>query len=286
MTTPDPVLALQRQFTALQRLNIVYFILAVLALVLCFVQPNFALITLFASLILRQTLGRKKNREYETGMIHFSVLKTLHRYLENPQHRHASIWTAQEIRDVRFLPSNAASGSILCREGATGTYHGRNVTLGDVTLAHTFTVNNKKSHNFVVGCWITVALETDTGLDCRFIGENMVPSQSLKEMLWVESDLKQIGKPMLLKSDWKVVCAEDNQMMPEEGFLVQLDDLHKKTGGEAAVCVQGNRLHILLKGDILAQKINGRIAPALLLDHVDLLPNLPYTLLLSDLLNA
>lgn len=284
MTTSNPIQQLHTQFKRLRQFDILLFILAVLALILCFIDSRMALAVLGLSLILKLLLGKKRAKEYEKNFIHLSALLTLQRYLDNAQHRHAPVLTEQEIRDVRMLPCNAASGSVLCREGGTGSYHGRSVRLGDATLTHTFTVNNKKSHHFTVGCWVTVMLEADTGLDCRFIGENITPVQSLKEMLWVESDLKQTGTPLMLRSNWRVVCNEEKSAMPGDRFFRQLEDLHKKTNGQVAVCVQGNQLHILLAGDILARKVNHRIEPGPQLEYIDLLPNLPYALLLSDLL--
>lgn len=284
MSKINSVDALRTQFKNLRRLYFLFLILAVLALVMYFVEPRLTLVLLGASLILNLALGRKKSKEYTNNFTHLSAQLTLQRHLDEAQHSHTPVLTEEEVRSARMLPCNAASGGVACHEGGTGPYRGRKVTLGDTTLAHTFTIDNKKRHNFTVGCWIIVELEKDTGLDCRFIGESTTPDQSLKEMLWVESDLKQTGVPMALKSKWRVVCGVDNQAMPNDNFLKQLDKLHKKAEGRLAVSVQGNKLHVMLIGEILAQKVSSRMEPGPQFENADLLPHLSSALLLSDLL--
>lgn len=284
MSKINSVDALRTQFKNLRRLYFLFLILAVLALVMYFVEPRLTLVLLGASLILNLALGRKKSKEYTNNFTHLSAQLTLQRHLDEAQHSHTPVLTEEEVRSARMLPCNAASGGVACHEGGTGLYRGRKVTLGDTTLAHTFTIDNKKRHNFTVGCWIIVELEKDTGLDCRFIGESTTPDQSLKEMLWVESDLKQSAVPMVLKSKWRVVCAEENQTMPNDAFLKHMEKLHKKADGRLAVSVQGSKLHMLLIGEILAQKVSSRMAPGPQFENADLLPHLSYALLLSDLL--
>ena len=284
MSSPNPVEALRTQFKNLRRLYFLFLILAVLALVLYFIQPWLTLGFLGASLVLNIFVGRKKSKEYVRSFTHLCAQISLERHLQNAVHTHKPALKEADLRQARMLPTNAASGGVVCHEGATGTYRGRHVVLGDTTLAHTYTLGGKKRHNFTVGTWITIDLESDTGLDCRFIGENTTPEQSLTEMLWVESDLKRQPLPSSLKNLWRVLTPESNTVLPGDAFLKQLDKLHKKADGRVAACVQGDKLHIMLIGDILAQKISSRVAPGPGFEQADLIPNLPYALMLSDTL--
>lgn len=282
MISTDPIQKLRDQFQSLRRLYFFFMILAILALVVYFIQPWLTLVLLGISLALNLLLGRKKSREYTQAFLHLSAQISLERHLDHAIHTLEPVLEISEIRDSRMLPCNAAHGSILCREGGSGTYHGRQVRLGDVTLAHTFTQGGKKRHNFTVGSWILVKLDRDTGLDCRFIGENTTPEQSLTEMLWVESDLTRTAAPT--RANWRILCPEDNTTLPSDAFLKQLDKLHTKADGRVAVCVQGDKLHIMLIGDILGQKVSARMAPGPNFHQADLLPNLSYALMLSDIL--
>lgn len=284
MVNSTHIQALHTQFRNLRRLYFLFLILAVLALVMYFVEPRLTLVFLGLSLALNLLLGRKKSKEYVKNFTHLSAQLTLQRHLEDAQHSHAPILTEEEVRKARMLPCNAAKGGVVCHEGGSGTYRGRKVTLGDVTLAHSFTEGGKKRHNFTVGCWVTLELDRDTGLDCRFIGDAITPAQSLKEMLWVESDLKQTAPDSQLKQNWRVLCREDAADMPGANFLKQLDKLHKKTEGRVAVCVRENKLHVILVGEILSQKISSRVGPGPQFEQADLLPSLPYALMLSDIL--
>lgn len=281
---PISVSQLREQYRNLRRLHMICAALAVLALILYFVEPWLTLAALALSLLINLFLVRTRSKAYTSEFIHLAALQTLQRHLEQAEHTHKPVLTEAQIRSARMLPCNAASGSVSLHEGGLGMFHGRKVVLGDVTLAHTFTEGSKKRHNFAVGCWATLDLEKDTGLDCRFIGANTTPEQSLKEMLWVESDLKQTGIPMALRSPWKVVCPEDNITMPGDRFLKQLEKLHQKTDGLLAVSVQGDQLHILLVGQILGQKVTSRMEPGPNFHQADLLPHLSAALELSDLL--
>jgi len=286
MSTPSPLQQLEREYQKLKKFNILFFCLALLALIFCFIKPMLAMVTLVVSFVLKLLPGRKLRKTYENHMIHFRALNRLQQCVDNVQHSKEPSLSEQEIRAVRLLPCNASAGSVLCCESGTGHYHGKTVSLGDVTLTHTFTENNKKRHNFLVGCWIQVELHADTGLDCRFIGKNMLPWQSLKEMLWVETDLKLCGIPLVLNSSWSILCPENNSAMPGDAFLKQLEKLHKKTDGQIAVCVCKNHLHVFLKGEILGKNINANIPPAVQLQNTVILENLPDALALCDFLTG
>lgn len=282
MSNIQSVEQLRAQFRSLRRLYFCFLILAVLALVAYFIEPWLTLVLLGFSLVLNLLLGRKKSKEYVRNFSHLAIQLSLERHLEQASHTQEPAVTVQQVQEARMLPCNAAYGSILCREGGNGTYHGRQVRISDVTLAHTFTVGGKKRHNFAVGAWVTVELEKDTGLDCRFIGENTTPEQSLTEMLWVESDLKRTVAPT--RANWRVLCAEANPALPGNAFLKQLDKLHTKTDGRVAVCVRGSSLHVMLIGEIMAQKVSSRMEPGPNFAQAELLPSLPYALMLSDTL--
>lgn len=284
MTTPAHAQQLEHEYKTLRAFHIIFFSLALLALFFCFIQPKLAIITLIFSFVLKLFPGRRLRKKYENHLVHVRALDSLQRCLDNAQHRHAPVLTEEEIRDVRLLPCNASAGSILRCEGGIGVYHGNSVSLGDVTLTHTFTENSKKRHNFLVGCWIKIELSADTGLDCRFIGDDLIPGQSLKEMLWVEPDLKLRGIPLVLNTSWNILCPKETTAMPDVAFLKQLEKLHKKTNGRLAVCVRGNQMHIFLKGEILGKNVNPNIPPAAQLNHTTVLANLPEALSLCDFL--
>lgn len=284
MSTTPSVQQLRRQYRQLRNLHMLSGVLAVLALALYFTNPRLTLVVLVLSLVLNLTVTRNWSKAYTKNFVHLAAQLTLEKHLEKAWHDHNPVLTEAQVRQARMLPCNAATGSITLHQGGKGTYQNRPVQLGDVTLAHTFTEGTKKHHNFAVGCWISVELSEDTGLDCRFIGASTTPDQSLKEMLWVETDLKQMPVPTPLISAWKVVCCEKNQTMPNSNFLKQLEKLHQKKDGHLAVCVQGSSLHILLIGDILGQRITNRMEPGPNFEQADLLPCLSSALLLSDLL--
>lgn len=284
MSHTQSVGQLRAQFKQLHRLHLVLLVLAILALVAYFIKPWLTLVLLGASLALNLLVVRKKTKAYTCSFTHLSAVISLERHLQNVNHTMTPVLRECDLREARMLPCNATRGGVVCHQGATATYRGRHIVLGDTTLAHTFTQGGKKRHNFTVGTWLTVELPADTGLDCRFIGENTTPDQSLTEMLWVESDLKRAVPSPVLKNSWRILCPEGNMSLPADNFLKQLDKLHSKTGGRVAVCVQGSKLHVMLVGDILAQKITGRVAPGPGLEKADLLPNLPYSLMLSDAL--
>lgn len=284
MSTPSPVQQLEHEYQKLKMFNIVFFCLALLALFFCFVKPTLAVVTLAVSFVLKLLPGRRLRKTYEKHIIHFRALKCMQPCMDNVWHKQEPSLSEQEIREVRLLPCNASAGSVLCCESGTGHYHGKAVSLGDVTLTHTYTENSRKQHNFLVGCWIQVELHTDTRLDCRFIGKNMLPWQSLKEMLWVEPDLKLYSIPLVLNSSWSILCPKENSAMPGDAFLKQLEKLHQKTDGQIAVCICGNHLHIFLKGEILGKNVNPNIPPAPQLQHTSILADLPDALALCDFL--
>lgn len=272
---------LRAQYQQLRRFYFILMILAVLALVLYFVKPLYALLMLGISLVFHLLLVRRKAKAYVAAFTGLAAELTLKRHLEDAQYSSRPVLSEAQVRQSRMLPCNAGSGGAVCHQGGTGRYHGRNVVLGDVTLAHSFTENNRKRHNFTIGCWVSVTLDRDTGLDCRFIGGNTTPADSLKEMLWVEEDLKQCPPPAQLSQPWRMVCGQSDTL-PSDAFLKQLDRLSRKTDGQVAVCVQGRQLHVLLVGQILAQKVGSRVAPGDRFAEADLLPALDEALALSE----
>ena len=281
MDAEQKVSALRGQFRRLRQLYFLLLVLAVLALILYFVNPWYALAALGASLAFHLLLIRRKSKAYVADFTALAAELTLQRHLENARFSPRPVLTETQVRQARMVPCNAASGGVVCHQGGTGRYHGREVALGDVTIAHSFTENGKKRHNFTIGCWVSVTLEEDTGLDCRFLGSSITPADSLKEMLWVEEDLRQCPPPILLREPWRMVQG-GGDVIPPDAFLKQLDRLSRKTEGRVAVCIQGKTLHVLLVGEILAQKVSGRIAPGDRFAEADLLPSLEDALALSD----
>ena len=275
------VARLRTQYRQLRRCYFIMMLLAVLALVLYFVRPVYALAVLGGSLVFHLLLVRRRAKAYVSGFTSLAAEITLDRHLENAGWPGAPVLTEAQVRRARMIPCNPGPGGAVCHQGGTGSYHGRSVCLGDVTLAHTFTENNRRRHTFTIGCWVTVELDEDTGLNCRFLGSGIVPEDSLKEMLWVEEDLKRCPPPAQMNQSWRVVRTEDSAL-PGDGFLKQLDRLSRKTEGQVAVCVQGRQLHVLLVGQILAQKVSSRVAPGDGFARADLLPALDEALALSD----
>lgn len=281
MDAEQKVSALRGQFRRLRQFYFLLLVLAVLALILYFVKPWYALAALGVSLALHLLLIRPKSKAYVADFTALAAELTLRRYLDNARFSPKPVLTEAGVRQARMVPCNAASGGVVCHQGGSGRYHGREVVLGDVTIAHSFTENGKKRHNFTIGCWVSVTLDRDTGLDCRFIGGNTTPADSLKEMLWVEEDLKQCPPPAQLNQPWRMILG-GSDALPPDAFLKQLDRLSRKAEGRVAVCVQGQALHVLLVGEILAQKVSGRIAPGDRFAQADLLPELEEALALSD----
>ena len=69
---------------------------------------------------------------------------------------------------------------------------GRRVRLGDAGFTHSFSMEGKTHHEFVVGTWVTVELGKDTGLNWRLIHERVMMKPSRDAMLRRESGLRRV----------------------------------------------------------------------------------------------
>ena len=153
---------LRRQYRRLRLLYLAYLAAAVLALIFFFVDRRITLVLVAASLIYHLVVVRPAGRAYQRAFIHACGQYTLARRLENPLHTRKPTLTEEELRRARLVAANEAKGSVLIQEGGAGLWRGRPVRLGDAGLTHTFSMEGKDHHEFVVGTWVTVELGRDT----------------------------------------------------------------------------------------------------------------------------
>lgn len=283
MKSTESELQISSQFRRVRQLQMMCVGCVAAALAAYYLNKWLAVALLCPAVIMR-LFFRKQKKLYRREFLHVSAERTLRRHMEQSVHLFDAPHTEQELRQVRMLPCDAAKSGLVCCEGGTGRYHGRNVRLTGVTFAHTYTPERAKRVNYTVGTWVSVQLNKDTGMDCRFLSPRTAPMPSLKEMLWVETDLKLMDPPADMSGSWYLVCREGCESIPGAGFLKQLDRVYSKTDGLIAVCVQGDRLHFLLEDEVLAQEVSIRTPPEQSLERRDLLPGLSHGLRLADFL--
>ena len=204
-----------------------------------------------------------------------------------PCHTEAPTLEEGELRRARLVAANDAKGSVLVREGGSGTYHGRRVRLGDAGFTHSFSMEGKTHHEFVVGTWVTVELGKDTGLDWRLIHERVMMKPSRDAMLRRESGLRRVvgfGPDWMEDGTWFALRPEGKPDVPGDAFLAALRRLSAATDKPLAVCVQGDRLHVFVTNRILGQKVSSRVPPSAAVAEVDFLPELDGILKASDAL--
>lgn len=273
---------LKKDFTLLRSFQLLCVIAIALALCVYGFNKWLAVPFLALALVFRFLFQRRK-KTYTRSLLHLSAGQTLAKHLEKSEHLEEAPVSSNELRSVRMLPCDSAAKGVTCAEGGKGFYHGREVVLTSAAFSHTYTPERAQKTNYTVGTWVRVSLPADTGLDCRFLSRRTVPAQSLKEMLWIESDLKVLENPPEIKDVWQIVCAEGKEMLPPKGFLRQLDKVFEKTEGKIAVCVQGSFLYFMLEDALLAQEVSIRVAPDKCVIP-DLLPALSHGLRLADFL--
>ena len=242
------VSGLIRQYRRLRLLYLGYLAAAVLALVFFFVDKRVTLALVAASLVYHLVVVRRAGKAYQRAFVHACGQCTLARRLQDVRHTEAPTLEEGELRRARLVAANDAKGSVLVREGGSGTYHGRRVRLGDAGFTHSFSMEGKTHHEFVVGTWVTVELGKDTGLDWRLIHERVMMKPS------------------------------------RDAFLAALRRLSAATDKPLAVCVQGDRLHVFVTNRILGQKVSSRVPPSAAVAEVDFLPELDGILKASDAL--
>lgn len=280
MQTEVTLDSLRRQFRTLRLLYAANLILAGAALILYFVDKRLSLAAIGAGFLFHVFCVRSKIKGYARDFVHLGVMLTLQKHMEQVSHGPRSVLTQDEIRTARLIPTNSGNGAILCREGGSGRWNGRTVRLGDVTLAHTFPLEGKNHHEFVVGCWAVVELHSDTKLDCRFLGCHSIMRPSLERFLQEQPDLTRV--PDRLDKDWVILCPSGNTQLPGPRYFDKLKRLGRETDGQIAVCIHANRLHILFVNQILGQKVSQRVGPSPDFEKVDLLPQLSLGLALAD----
>lgn len=279
--------ALSAQYRNLRLLYLVYLAAAVLALVFFFIDKRITLILIAASLIFHLVVVRGRAKAYSKAFVHACLQSTFSRVLQDAEHTPQSPLDAEALRQVRLIAVNPAKGSILVQEGATGTYRGRPVRLSDAGFTHSFTIGDKRHHEFVVGAWVTVELEHDTGLDCRLIHPKVMMKDSRDQYLSGERDLQQVvsGLPeWMSREGWLVLRPRQTPALPDNTFLSALRTLSGKTELPLAVCIQGNELHVFVTNRILGQKVSSRVTPGPVVIQTDFFPELSGVLKLSDAL--
>ena len=261
------VSGLIRQYRRLRLLYLGYLAAAVLALVFFFVDKRVTLALVAASLV-----------------YHLVVVR---RAWTKARHTEAPTLEEGELRRARLIAANDGKGSVLVREGGSGTYHGRRVRLGDAGFTHSFSMEGKTHHEFVVGTWVTVELGKDTGLDWRLIHERVMMKPSRDAMLRRESGLRRVvgfGPDWMEDGTWFALRPEGKPDVPGDAFLAALRRLSAATDKPLAVCVQGDRLHVFVTNRILGQKVSSRVPPSAAVAEVDFLPELDGILKASDAL--
>ena len=278
---------LVRQYRRLRLLYLVYLGAAVLALIFFFVDKRITLALVAASLAYHLAVVRPAGKAYQRAFVHACGQYTLARRLENPLHTRKPTLTEEELRRARLVAANEAKGSVLIQEGGAGLWRGRPVRLGDAGFTHTFSMEGKNHHEFVVGTWVTVELGRDTGLDWRLIHEKVMMKLSRDRMLRQEADLRRVvgfGPDWMEDGTWYAVRPSGTPDVPGHEFLAALRKLAASTEKPLAVCIQGDRLHVFVTNRILGQKVSVRIPPSAAIARTDFLPELDGILKLSDTL--
>lgn len=277
---------LVRQYRQLRRLYLLYLAASVLALIFFFVDKRVTLAILAAMLIYYLVLVRRRSSAYAQAFVHTCLQSTLERCLHPASHTPQSPLDEESLRRTRLIAVNAERGSVITREGGTGNYHGRPVALSDAGFTHTFWMNGKRHHEFVIGAWVRVELDHDTGLDCRLVHPKVMMKASQDQALAQMPDLSPAeGAPGWMRTEgWRVLCPRDNRRLPDNAFFSGLHTLARHTPLPLAVCIQGDTLHVYVTNRILGQKVSSRVAPGQALLTTDFFPELGEILKLSDLI--
>lgn len=137
------VSGLIRQYRRLRLLYLGYLAAAVLALVFFFVDKRVTLALVAASLVYHLVVVRRAGKAYQRALC--PRLRPVYpgpAPSGRPPHRSAHPGGG-ELRRARLVAANDAKGSVLVREGGSGTYHGRRVRLGDAGFTHSFSMEGK-----------------------------------------------------------------------------------------------------------------------------------------------
>ena len=228
------VSGLIRQYRRLRLLYLGYLAAAVLALVFFFVDKRVTLALVAASLVYHLVVVRRAGKAYQRAFVHACGQCTLARRLQDARHTEAPTLEEGELRRARLVAANDAKGSVLVREGGSGTYHGRRVRLGDAGFTHSFSMEGKTHHEFVVGTWVTVELGKDTGLDWRLIHERVMMKPSRDAMLRRESGLRRVvgfGPGWMEDGTWFALRPEGKPYPGPEGIQPRPAERRRGRGG-------------------------------------------------------
>lgn len=285
-TTQELLNQLMGRYRQLRLLYLIYLAASVLALVFFFVDKRVTLVILAAILVYYLVLVRRRSAAYAAAFVHTCLQSTLERSLQNACHTPESPLDPELLRQVRLIAVNPERGSIITREGGTGTYCGRLVRLSDAGFTHSFLLDGKRHHEFVIGAWVAVDLGCDTGLDCRMIHPEVMMKPSRDQAFAQAHDLSAAHDvPGWMETEgWLVLCPRDNCRLPDNAFFSGLHALAKRTQLPLAICIQGSTLHVYVTNRILGQKVSGRVAPGQAILTTDFFPELGEILKLSDTL--
>lgn len=277
--------ALQRQFRQLRLLYFIYLMAAIAALAAFFVSKPLTLAILGISVIYHLFLVRRRAKAYEAAFVHTCIQYTLEQHLTEAVHTGKPVLTLEELRSVRLIADNRRQGSILLREGGSGRHNGKTVQLGDATFAHSFPMNGKTHHEFVVGCWVRVELERDTGLDWRLLAPHVMLPAARDAFRAKNPDLQGLYTEGEIWKNYLILRPAGTPDLPEKPAWKALEKLVRKARMPLAVCIQGNVLHVLLVNYVLGQKVSVRIEPDAALVEQDLLPELDAIFTVADALS-
>ncbi len=273
--------ALSGQFRRLRMMYLLYLLAAVAALICFFFNKAATLVILGASLVCHFALIRPRAKAYEAAYTHACIQLTMQRRLENAAHTPEAVLKQEKLRCVRLIPDNDNRGSILLREGVTGTGLGRPVLLGDATFAHSFPAGGRTCHEFTVGCWVTVELKEDSGMDWRMLSPGVVGDAARRAFLDQNPDLKRLSWEEKDFEGCLILRPEGTPDLPPKSARSILKRLLEREYDHPAVCIRGRELHVMLVNRVLGQKASVRIPPDKALLERDLLPELDDVLALA-----
>jgi len=284
----DRIGALRRDYKRMRVLYFIYLLGAVVSVVALLTLPSklIPLIALGCTVGYYLLVARPITRAYQRAYVHVCVQYTLEKYLDGPTHTAESPFDPQALRALRLLPAGEDARSVLLAEGGAGTWKGRDVRLGDASFAYLFTgADGKRRHEVVVGCWIEVSLDTDTGLDLRLLPPNVL-GEDARRAFWASCpDLERssAGEKAPLDRCVALRAAGSHDLPPQA--LPPLRHLLERSRSMPAVCVKGSALHVLLPGHVLGRKVGLRAEPVDEMSSCDLLPELKDVLTLAEALD-
>lgn len=278
--------ALQSRYRVLRGLYFGSLLLAVLALVLFFVDRRLTLAVLGISAVYYILAVRRQNKAYTRAYIHTAAQATLDRHLQSAQHTAQPVLEPDVLRCVQLLAANPDKGGVLCKEGGQGIWRGMPVLLGDVTFAHSFREKGAMRHEFVVGLWSTIQLDHDTKLDWRLVEEKVMLPVSRNTMYAADRSLRLMEGfgPAWAEEGWVMVRRADTPELPPAATLSAIRALADSTEHLVAVCIQGDKLHVFLTNALLGQKVGTRLAPQKEWVLADRLPELDKVLAIAGTL--